>query len=1012
MGTIRCLNCGNELTLISGMECPNCKTPLSHVKIAFLSYLGPSDSLSGYQRSYKLVLLKSIFESIQEHEELTVRRITDKFANYYLLRAKAGMIVDKDVDVHISEIEKSTPEDIWNIIKTNPYAAIAKHNFLKINGEGYQGTFILQKGIDNLNATEIKNILELLSQKLKLYYNKIGSDVILAEEIISEEVNPISDSSIEKTTIIDGTTPLEQVELSTRAYNALKRANINTYGELCVAFSEGKVESIRNIGKQVMDELSAIIGSPVVKADQKEAEIAFKELFDNSTPLDEVVISIRSLNALNQGGITSLGELAMAFSSKKLSKIKNVGPAVIEEAKRILENPDSFTNPSSEFIDNLIDEFSSESAFDIVVNRAEGKTLQTVADERGLTRERIRQVCNKTCLRLRPLANIITKNLMATNGGHWFRKEQLYEYVINPTYAKAIEFTIEENGGFYLVASELWLEKEFYPECENRLKALIEEIVGEGINFFEASETVEKHFEKAGFECLGADDFLGMLIEFDYKFYGDYVLKDKKSYAFLCSKIVEDIFPDGISFVDEDLAQLRKVAMERFGDLDLPESNRSLFARLCEHLILRGRSQYIAPSKVYVEKEILADIIDYIDNCKQKDIFYNELYAEFEGLLMMMTNIDNPQFLHGVLRYYYPANYSYNRDYLSKETGEAGQSLADRITSFVTSKGQAVTKNEILRNFPGISDVVLFNTAYQFRGLLLWEYNYYNSLNNLHWDENHIMSLGSLIVNILNENNGYCSDAMLYERAEQTIPNTLRLANIKNSQNLFYSVQEIFEGEFTFRNPHISFIGRFENLTGIDVAKDFFATKNKFTGTEFYAMADRFKWPAGTVGSIFTEIEKDFVRVAADVYIRRSSLEFTDDDIDYIETLLKEESAENWYLPLQQFADSEDVTPSGHPINEFLIGSIIGLRDFGWHIVSPQFKDRRYQKGILVKNEFSITAYDELVSTVLKEQNVESLSENDLLSFLMIRSLSFRYVPKDLKTSPLFNYSEGMFIVK
>ena len=79
------------------------------------------------------------------------------------------------------------------------------------------------------------------TQSLCIEINKIGSDVILAEEIISEEVNPISDSSIEKTTIIDGTTPLEQVELSTRAYNALKRANINTYGELCVAFSEGKV---------------------------------------------------------------------------------------------------------------------------------------------------------------------------------------------------------------------------------------------------------------------------------------------------------------------------------------------------------------------------------------------------------------------------------------------------------------------------------------------------------------------------------------------------------------------------------------------------------------------------------------------------------------------------------------------------------------------------------------------------------------------------------------------------
>ena len=62
MGKIKCLNCGTELTMFSNAACPACGIRLSHAKNSFLAYLGPEDSLAGYQRSYKLVLLKSIFE--------------------------------------------------------------------------------------------------------------------------------------------------------------------------------------------------------------------------------------------------------------------------------------------------------------------------------------------------------------------------------------------------------------------------------------------------------------------------------------------------------------------------------------------------------------------------------------------------------------------------------------------------------------------------------------------------------------------------------------------------------------------------------------------------------------------------------------------------------------------------------------------------------------------------------------------------------------------------------------
>jgi len=387
------------------------------------------------------------------------------------------------------------------------------------------------------------------------------------------------------------------------------------------------------------------------------------------------------------------------------------------------------------------------------------------------------------------------------------------------------------------------------------------------------------------------------------------------------------------------------------------------------------------------------------------------LFAEFEGLLMMMTNIDNHQFLHGVLKYYYPADYSYSRDFLSKETGEAGQSLADRITDYITSVGTALHRKDILRQFPGISEVVLFNTAYNFNGLLQWEYNYYNTLANLHLTSDDIVAIENILESLIEANDGYCSEGMLFEKAQVELGAVLEKGNIKNSMNLFYTAQELFEEKYSFRNPHISRVGRFQTLTGTDIAADLIGSREVLSMKAFNEMADRLKWAPVSAGGIFIEITKEYVRTAQDTYIRKDKFTLTNEDVDYLKSLFEGQAEGNWYLPLQLFADSEDEIPSGLQINEFLLGSIINMADFDWHIVAPQIKDRRYQRGILVRNEVNVNTYDQLVSAVLKENSITELSENDLLSFLMIRSLALRYIPKDLQTSSLFRYSEGVYTI-
>ena len=180
MGKIKCLNCGTELTMISNAACPACGIRLSHVKISFLAYLGPEDSLAGYQRSYKLVLLKSIFEECLAGNVPKIRNVAERFRSYYLRRKQYGLLIDKDVDNRIAEIENSSLEEVFEVIKMNPYNAIRKQGFLKI--DELNGVFVLQRGIDDLSETEIENLLGLLHEKLKLYYKCCKYNPFLLKE--------------------------------------------------------------------------------------------------------------------------------------------------------------------------------------------------------------------------------------------------------------------------------------------------------------------------------------------------------------------------------------------------------------------------------------------------------------------------------------------------------------------------------------------------------------------------------------------------------------------------------------------------------------------------------------------------------------------------------------------------------------------------------------------------------------------------------------------------------------
>ena len=1147
MGSIKCLNCRNEIITISGMECPHCKVQLSHVKIAFLSYLGPEDSLTGYQRSYKLVLLKSIFTLLRDGQELSVQKVTEIFRDYYLARVRKGLPADKDVDSRIGNIEKSSLQDIWLIIQANPLTAIQKHGFLRVSGEGLNGEFVLQKGLNNFTNKELENLICLLDQKLGFYYKKIGSraidwtykasvqpeEVTIKEddvgacnkagvmqfgvrEKLRQDKNPSNyegnqhDEAISKTTELAGSkVPLEYLSLSNRTFNVLKRGRIDTLGQLAKAFDDGALKAMRNVGKTVVEEITGVLNNPVIKicgedfscsgevsatsvsgiGDKQIAEVFEGGVFNlfvqhcrltgRNQIKDLVGFKYEELLTIKGFGVkkisavlemlkeierlttnesaetsTSSGTLNLLVSEKKiyihptnrkcgvsilrLVGITNLAITALTEASydtlgdlngidchifiekvkyrnvdALLKALEQFVNPFEEVLDEILNEYAKDKAFEVFLRRAEGQTLQSVAEEYGITRERVRQICNNTIKKLDAPCSAAAEMLMDENGGGWFRKEQLYGLVTNLRYAKALSYIYEESDNYYCIhSSDLFLLRVAFTDAEERLHALAADIVGDGINIFESADKIEDALETAGFGFISSSDFLGLLIDLEYTFYGDYALKDKKSYGWLCARIVEEEYPDGISNNEGDMTRLRELVHQRYGDLALPENNRSAYARLCEHLILRGRSKYIAPARVYVDESILTEIKNYIEKSQQKEIFYSELFAEFEGLLLMMTNIDNAQFLHGVLRYYFPADYSYSRDYLSKDSGTAGQSLADRITAYISSTGGAVSKKDILRQFSGISEIVLLNAAYKFTGLLQWEYGYFNSLDNLNLNEYDIQRIDKTISSLLEENDGYCSEAMLYAKAQREFRDVLEKSSIKNGLNLFYTAQELFSGKYSFRSPHIARNGRFESLNVINIARNSLGDHMHIKASEFFRLAKRYMWSEVTASMAFTEIEKEYIRINADEYLHKSLFVLNDVDRQQAKVLIDEEAGSNWFLSLQTFMDREEVLSVGLEVNEFVMESLATEYELGWHVVSPRMKDRRYQRGILVRDSVAISSYDELISCVLKEQNIDSISEADLLGFLQIHSLVYSHLPKDLQQSEHLVYNGGIYKVQ
>lgn len=718
-------------------------------------------------------------------------------------------------------------------------------------------------------------------------------------------------------------------------------------------------------------------------------------------------IKIKLVSMLIGNGYKKIGDMG-GISVKTLQHI--VGDRNFAKFEIIEEE---LKKPLFEIFGDVLSEKSQEEDFCIDIKRACGYTLQELGNEYGLTRERIRQRIAKFNSNLDLFMKPIVSLFMYPK--NYITVQELLDIYDNDDFDKAILYWCKNSDVLeYLEFAEVFVYAQNEKNAiEKQIEIIAEDFIGEGINLYDNLEELEDLMQNSGFSYIDGTAFINLVQQYGYKVYGDFIVKGRQSYGYLCARVVAEKFPNGIKLYDSgDLDELRMYAAEEYGNLGIPESNRAFSTRLSDYLILSGRGMVTAESNIHVEMSVLDEIKEYIDNVQEGEINYAEIFSMFEGKLRMFSNIDNYNFLHGVLKLYFPDEYDFSsRDYLKKK-GEGYKSgkLSSKIKELIENTGVPIHKNEIKKKLPGLTDIVLINTILSDDEIMQWDYNYYFSISLLNINETEKEYLQQEILKMLNQNDGYCSDRLLYEEIKQCNPELLSSNKIETVNNLFYVCQKLFSEEFDFKRPHICRHGLLEEMSVKNVALHLLGYPIKLSFSKYQEIADKLKWSPVTTRIVFSEIETEYARITDDLYIKRDAFDVSDDVVVKIQQVLNRKMLKG-YISLINFDEWEDFPEIPYEWNVFLMRTIVDLSISDLRIVEIKTKDRRYERGIIIKSEADIMDYTDLVILFLKNMGIKEVSESNMLTLLVMNNLTYKMIPKEVYVSDKLKYINEKFVI-
>jgi len=289
-----------------------------------------------------------------------------------------------------------------------------------------------------------KAIDYLLKIKKTLGIEPKKEEKTFTEDQGSERKNDEIQSYVYKETYLSGKEDLSLLSLPTRVENALGNGGIETI-EQFYQCSPKDLLGLRNLGYKsvnhllkIRDQFKTISKGATQNGENKLSEDVFEAIgFSATDPIETLRLPLHIENTLKKRNIKNLSELYLA-SRDQITSLQNVGFISMDRVMDIKHCIEKGVVPSlimpfdiskDKLIEAILDRSQSEREKEIMIRRygvvtGERETLEEIGKYFGITRERVRQIQNKTISRMRhpstksrkPLTEII-ESIFLDNGG-------------------------------------------------------------------------------------------------------------------------------------------------------------------------------------------------------------------------------------------------------------------------------------------------------------------------------------------------------------------------------------------------------------------------------------------------------------------------------------------------------------------------------------------------------------------------------------------------------------------
>lgn len=868
--------------------------------------------------------------------------------------------------------------------------------------------------IYEINEVEEYNNAIEQTEKVESHFE---SDFNTIDEYVVTEEDLIEESEIDETEVV----LIDEIGLSVRAVNAFRRAGIYTLNELIEFLATNSVSDLKNVGEKTVRETEELmekirvgeIGFNSIMFDNNIQNATNGHLFKNiSIDVDYLSVDAlvdlglpnKAVSKLRLGGIRCCGEMRSLSKNDLLVIVGRRYMDMLPDVAKVLEKD------IISLLNDVLDNTRNSREYEIYLRRAQGETLQEIAsnlrqEDGVITRERVRQIEKAYLRTIQPFVRELFYILKG--GNKYLLVQDLLDIYDDDEYDQVLLYACKSFENFeYLDFADLFVEKEEEYSVEQKLLTFISEIIGDGIDLDEIREDIEVVLVENKFDYINLDIIKNLLAKNNYRTYGNFVVKGRANYAILCMYVVRKFFPDGIklsqsdSEQSEDLIKLREIIDEKYQGLVVPASDRALSSTLVRSgLVLRGRGQYISQEYINIDESLLSEIKSYIDEKETNRVFYNEVFAHFEGALNVLCGVDNYNYLHGILALRYPEAYEYGRDYLLKNGIDDSQaeSIADRIYDFICKKGRPISKTELYQEFRGFSNVMLIMPFTNDNRLMQWEYNFFACSGIQSIDPDDIVDLRTFITELFEKNKGYASDGLLLEKVSEKRPDFIKKNRIQTEMNLHYIVANVFAEEMDFRRPHICEKGKIDLSSTKSVVLYLLDNPDFFSFEQYNEIVEHMKWSKVTASAVLSDIEDDYVRLSIDKYCKKSALHVPQDVKVCIRSII-DQNMEDGIMPLLNF-EMDEFTEWEYSWNEFLFETVIKECFSDIEVIHPIMKDRRYQRGIAVNKSTGLASYSQIVAKKMLSTGCDCMTENQLLSFLVVHNLAKKAIPNELTNS-------------